>query len=244
LVGYASVLFFRHRVPLAPNLDAPVLAVVAVWVALQALGTVVRVGDPGGGSAFWSHLGGFLAGLLLTPVFREHRMVKQEDRQDVLTGQKDRSPAAQIAAADAVLAEHPENVEALRQKADAHQALGETDPELDTRLKLLKHGTPDDQIEGLKRLKKSGQLEKLSPTQRIFFADKVKYTDEKLAAWLLESVAMMDRECDQKPEAMLALAELSRESAPGQAQRALAALECNYPLHPVTELARRKGLLG
>ncbi len=50
----------------------PALLLLAVWFAMQLLsGLVVLGADTGGGVAFWAHVGGFIAGMLLIPIFKK-----------------------------------------------------------------------------------------------------------------------------------------------------------------------------
>jgi membrane associated rhomboid family serine protease len=39
------------------------------WIGLQVLSGVASVGAAGGGVAFWAHVGGFAAGVLLVKLF-------------------------------------------------------------------------------------------------------------------------------------------------------------------------------
>jgi membrane associated rhomboid family serine protease len=52
----------------------PAWAMLLYWGALQVLGGLSSVGREGGGVAFWAHIGGFVAGIVLVKVFarRDH----------------------------------------------------------------------------------------------------------------------------------------------------------------------------
>ncbi|RYG42917.1 rhomboid family intramembrane serine protease [bacterium] len=69
LVAYYAFRYQAMRVPVVPRVALPVLALTSVWLVLQALGALIRIGESGG-TAFWAHLGGFGMGLLLSAVFR------------------------------------------------------------------------------------------------------------------------------------------------------------------------------
>ncbi len=58
----------------ARTLVIPAVWMLGYWFVLQLLSGTFSSGD-GGGVAFWAHVGGFLAGMLLTPLFRNARLV-------------------------------------------------------------------------------------------------------------------------------------------------------------------------
>ena len=47
----------------------PAWGMLIYWMALQFLGTLSRTGGEGGGVAFWAHIGGFVAGVILAKLF-------------------------------------------------------------------------------------------------------------------------------------------------------------------------------
>jgi membrane associated rhomboid family serine protease len=80
LAGYA-VLFPRARVltlvPLGFFLqvvEMPALVLLVLWFAIQALSGFLSLGMTGGGVAWWAHVGGFLAGLLLVRILKPKRV--------------------------------------------------------------------------------------------------------------------------------------------------------------------------
>ena len=56
-------------------LHVPALIVLGLWFAMQVLSGGMSLGTGGGGVAFFAHIGGFLAGVLLIGVFK-HPHVK------------------------------------------------------------------------------------------------------------------------------------------------------------------------
>jgi membrane associated rhomboid family serine protease len=53
----------------------PAWLLLIVWFALQLLSGAATVGrQTGGGVAFWAHIGGFVAGMILIPVFKKRRV--------------------------------------------------------------------------------------------------------------------------------------------------------------------------
>jgi membrane associated rhomboid family serine protease len=47
------------------------------WFLIQIVGGVADIGRSGGGVAFWAHVGGFAAGVLLIPLFRDPELVRR-----------------------------------------------------------------------------------------------------------------------------------------------------------------------
>jgi len=81
VMGAYLVLYPRVRVytivPLGffiQNMALPAWAMLLYWAALQLFGGIGRIGAEGGGVAFWAHIGGFVAGVVLVKVFarRDH----------------------------------------------------------------------------------------------------------------------------------------------------------------------------
>jgi rhomboid family protein len=76
VMGAYLVLFPRVRVftfvPLGffmTSVALPAWVMLIYWSALQLLGGFVDIGGEGGGVAFWAHIGGFLAGVVLVKMF-------------------------------------------------------------------------------------------------------------------------------------------------------------------------------
>jgi membrane associated rhomboid family serine protease len=71
LVLYPRVRVFTF-VPLGfifTTVALPAWVMLIYWAVLQLAGGVVAIGASGGGTAFWAHVGGFLAGILLVRLF-------------------------------------------------------------------------------------------------------------------------------------------------------------------------------
>ncbi len=60
------------------SMALPAWVMLIYWFALQVLGGFTRVGGQGG-TAFWAHVGGFAAGLLLINLFRRRDYVKSHE---------------------------------------------------------------------------------------------------------------------------------------------------------------------
>jgi len=72
VMGAYVLLFPRARIRTFAFLfffDVPAFFMLGYWFLLQLAGGAIP--SEGGGVAFWAHVGGFLAGLLLTPLFRD-----------------------------------------------------------------------------------------------------------------------------------------------------------------------------
>ena len=88
VMGAYLVLFPRVRVfTLVPlgffitSLALPAWVMLIYWMVLQFLGGFSSIGAEGGGVAFWAHVGGFVAGVVLVKVFaRSDRVAQHESR--------------------------------------------------------------------------------------------------------------------------------------------------------------------
>jgi membrane associated rhomboid family serine protease len=76
VMGAYLVLYPRVRVfallPLGfllTTVALPAWAMLAYWIGIQVLSGVSSIGQTGGGVAFWAHVGGFVAGVVLVKVF-------------------------------------------------------------------------------------------------------------------------------------------------------------------------------
>ena len=84
VMGAYLVLFPRVRVytfvPLfiiMTSVALPAWVMLLYWIALQFIGGLGAAGAEGGGVAFWAHVGGFLAGIVLVKVFvRSNRLAE------------------------------------------------------------------------------------------------------------------------------------------------------------------------
>jgi membrane associated rhomboid family serine protease len=83
VMGAYLVLFPRVRVftvvPLGffiQTMALPAWMMLIYWAFLQVAGGVTSIGAEGGGVAFWAHLGGFLAGVVLVKAFARRDRVR------------------------------------------------------------------------------------------------------------------------------------------------------------------------
>ena len=88
VMGAYLVLYPRVRVftmvPLGfflTSVALPAWAMLIYWIVLQLLGGFTRIGADGGGVAFWAHVGGFVAGIVLVKVFERPDRVRSHQSQ-------------------------------------------------------------------------------------------------------------------------------------------------------------------
>jgi membrane associated rhomboid family serine protease len=55
----------------------PAVAMLGYWILMQFIGGMMSVGASGGGVAFWAHIGGFVAGVVLIMLFKDERLLAQ-----------------------------------------------------------------------------------------------------------------------------------------------------------------------
>jgi membrane associated rhomboid family serine protease len=53
----------------------PAVMMLGYWFLLQLIGGFGSLAEEGGGVAFWAHAGGFIAGVVLIPLFRNKRLL-------------------------------------------------------------------------------------------------------------------------------------------------------------------------
>lgn len=235
--GYYAVRYLRLKVPLAPKFGASILAVTLFWALLQVVGAFFRLGDPYGGAAFWSHLGGFCTGLILSFVFRAPDYAHLKLGHQVLEQMNARSPMALAAAARKHLKLHPDDPHALQELASALEKTGDADEETTVLLKLHRLAPSASVVARIGELRRLGVLPSI---ERLKLAEKYRPDSPELARTLLVSVVEGDDDI-QRPEAMLALAGLERETNEERSNEVLSRLREKYPLHPAVELARTRG---
>jgi membrane associated rhomboid family serine protease len=84
VMGAYIVLFPRVHVHMllilgffVTTVAVPAVFMLGYWLLLQFLGGFFSVGEGGGGTAFWAHVGGFLAGAALVFLFRNPRLLER-----------------------------------------------------------------------------------------------------------------------------------------------------------------------
>ncbi|MCE9558804.1 MAG: rhomboid family intramembrane serine protease [Armatimonadetes bacterium] len=234
-VGLASVRFFSVRVPLTPKISAAVPALIGVWVVLQGLGAFVKLGDAPGGISYWAHLGGVLAGLLLSMAFRLPKDVQLAFGHDVLDRINHLGPDAQLAVAEKHLRDHPDDLRAQLTVLQSHRDLGNAAEESAGWLKLLDEGAPEEQVLAVTRLAELKMLGEMDSRRRSRIASSLLAENPEAATTLLESIANGSQTDVERPQALLALALKDSKWAK--------ILKQDYPFDPATDVAQKRGLL-
>lgn len=240
-VGLFSVRFHASKVPLAPKVNAPILAVATLWLVIQVSGAFIQIGSVEGGMAYWAHIGGFAAGLLLSVAFRMDRHARLDTAQANLAKMEQRSAGAVIKAAEQSLQAGTKDPQILRQLADAQRTVGDHDKESEALLAGLDRFEVEDRAQAIERLSELQALSALSVSKRKRMADQLKASHPKAASALLESVVEETRSSPELPDALLLLAEVQKDIDPARAQGHVDEIFRDFPMHPAAEVARTRG---
>ena len=83
VMGAYALMFPRARIHLLiilivyiTTISVPAILMLGYWFALQLLSGVSSYGSSGGGVAFWAHIGGFVAGMVLVFLFRQPHLLQ------------------------------------------------------------------------------------------------------------------------------------------------------------------------
>lgn len=237
-IAYYNLRFFDLHVALAPKVGASILAITLVWVGLQVIGGLVRIGNAPS-VAYWAHIGGFAVGLLLALVFRAPKQATHQLGHEMMTRMDERSPAARLTASQVHLADHPDDVQAMFHKAEALADMNDPEGEANILVVLAKKLPTQDRLPVLHRLATLNRLEGLASLDRVRYAEQLKDSDPDLAKRLLLSV-IAAADDGQRPDALLAVVPFCEAD---EAKTWLDELAIAYPLHPVTDVAKARGLL-
>lgn len=238
-VGYFALRYRTVKIEFLPKLSLPVYAVTLVWLAFQGIGAVVNLGADGG-TAFWSHLGGFGFGVVLSLVFRTPDFRLRAEGRDRVSQAAQQSPMAVKLSAEQHLAKHPNDPEVLEQLADACRDAGEDAAEIDALIRLQALLTDERRCGTLARIWALGGLSLIPSLERQRLADRFAEASPRTARFLLESI--MDESVDAAlPDAILYLAAFEKERKPDQFQRLVNRLLGEFPLSPAADLARKRG---
>lgn len=240
-VGYCSIRFARTRVPILPKFGISVGIIALMWLAIQASGSVFQVGDQmRGGVAFWSHLGGFLAGLAFAFLFGGLKEARFEYGHEVLAQMNERGPAAMLATAEVLLKQQPKNRTAQWQRIEALRDLHENDKCANALLIFFESGDPAEKEKAIRLLGQINGLKTINSVQRLKFIDSLSESQFELKILVLNSIAT-EKNDPRRPDALLSLIESFND--PARTAEYLSIISTEFPHHPATEAARQRGLI-
>lgn len=243
VVAFCAVRYMRTKVPIFVNLAVPVGLLAVIWLGLQIGGAFLQIGDVNAAdSGFWPHLGGILAGLILSAIMGANSDAKREFGHAVLDQMNERGPSASLAAAKQHLANHPDDPKALWQKARAEIDLDQNEEASATLLKLLDLEPLGKKPDVISQLQKLGSLSQLSVSDRLKLADTFKADHTTEAKIVLQSI-ISEPKSERTPDAIIGLIELSITENPQETEKLKTLLLTEFELHPATEFARKKGLI-
>jgi hypothetical protein len=196
-----------------------------------------------GGTAFWAHLGGFIAGLLLSVILRAPKAASIEFGHEVLEQMNERGPAASLHATEQHLKKHPEDIEAHRQRLEALQAMDDPEAEARALVETIKSGPAELAAELVLRLQELSALGDLPPALSARLAEEFKTENTEAAILLLESILKLPADHPSRPDALLSLALLLEKHDEVRSGRLLKELSQSYGLHGAASVARAKGLI-
>lgn len=241
--AYYSVRYMHLRLPVTDRLKVNVAAITSLWLALQALGAFVSLGEQKPVTAFWAHLGGFAIGVLLSIAFRAPDIGKVRADNRLLREMGDRSPGALLAEAEMQLKERPDDPHILQEMALVYEGLGEREEERNVLYRLLEVTPEAEQGPLIEKLCSLDRASRIPIHRRLMLADRLKSDEPAACRELLRTVLSDPKAESSWPDTMVALAALEMEHDPEAANALLQRLAAEYPLHPAAELARAKGLL-
>ncbi len=242
IASCAAYYGFRYRqmkVPILPNKAVPVIAIVFVWLFLQVLGGFVQIGDDSGVS-YWSHFGGVLAGVLLSLVFVAPDPGQLKIRHEALRKMNEQSPAAVATAAKRLLNAHPYDPQALRELIASSAKMGERDEEVRALFRLFDIAPEDERKEIVRRLVHLQAQDGFTSKQLIQLSDRFALEENDVSLHLLTEALRQAVE-RQRPEILVQMIGLMKDRDVSKAEPWIHELRLNYPLHPATELARKRG---
>lgn len=238
---YYSLRYTKVRVPLAPKASSSVAVVTLTWLVLQVIGALVRVGEPMHASGFFAHLGGAIGGALLGVFFKAPDLGSRRFGHKVYEALNDQGPAAQAEFLKAHLKDHPDDLPMTLQLAEQYREMGESQSELATLNKVL-FGLKGEELEtATARVIDLKGLRAIPAIRRRQLADKL---SPELAVKVLGSVIEAGKSEPQRPEALLQLIGVLRESDADRASKLLEMLVAEYPSHGAVETARQRGWLS
>lgn len=246
IAGCAAYYSFRYtqlRVPIAPKFGVTVAMITGLWFLLQLIGAVVQLGGPVPGTAFLAHAGGFVTGLALSFIFKAPDLGELSLGHRVLDEMNHKGPDATVELAKRHLERHPEDLKIIRQLADAYQELGQDALEAPQRVILATKGLESERLEGAIRLADENLRTLVPLIKRLQLAESLPRNQWAQIADLVGDAIESPTETVHRPDAIFFLANAYVDNDPQKSKQMLDLLQLDYPVHGVTELAKKRGLL-
>ena len=241
--AYYSIRYVGLRVPIAPKFGLPVAIVTATWFVLQLLGIFIHLGGDVSSTAFLAHGGGFVAGLALSVIFKAPDLAEQTLGHAVLDQMNNKGPDATIEMALRHLSRHPGDKKAHKLLADAYHELGQSKEELEYLLKLTTDSTQLELKEIATRVAEKHLRSEVALIRRLQIFESLSPEDQPNCVDLIGDAPLLPIGTPLRPDALLVLGSVYRENQPDLSKAMLERLQVEYPVHSVTDLARKRGLL-
>lgn len=241
-VGFCSIRYFSSAVPLAPKFNVPIYVVAFLWLALQVVGSFVTFGGGTTAIAYWSHIAGFLAGIVAALILKAQKAeiegMKIQEGEEL----EHRGLGAKRAALEEHLRLSPTDFAAWGRLAVICNKMEDDQAEAAALAQVAKSDSPDkERIESVERLAELKRLSLIPGAMRLRMADQWARRGETVHAVLIESVIEDSDDAELHPDALLMLAELAPESV--YASDALERLQREFPLSCAFEIARKRGMI-
>ena len=241
--GYYTFRYTMLRIPVAPKLSLSILTVTLIWVALQILGALIRLGDGQMSISYWSHIGGFAAGLALSAFFRAPDLAQTQMDKEVLDAARLKGPSARLQTARSMAISNPKDQNALRQWADSAAQMDDPDQEFEALSRLIELETTNEKIDDLGRLCEIRRASGIATIARLNYAKEFRSESPATSVKLLESI-IIEVESPVTPEALFSLGDILYESDRKRADGYLSRLERDYSQHPACIRAKARGWLN
>lgn len=184
LIGYAWLRFHRAKVPLLPNLWAPVWLVILLWVVLQAAGAWFSAVQFGAPVAYFAHIFGFVSGFLLAFPLGAASGAADEAWREHLDEATKSSPAARTQA----LRSKGDSA-SLAELAESHESAGDRDASVAAYIRLLETDPAFENAVAVSKLANLGGLNRISRAERMRIGSGLAAELPSAAALLFDSVA-------------------------------------------------------
>ncbi|MBL1150673.1 MAG: rhomboid family intramembrane serine protease [Armatimonadetes bacterium] len=228
VIGYAWVRFYRRRVPLLPRVAVPAYVVVAVWAGLQVAGAAFSASRFGTATAYWTHLGGLLAGLLLALIFRAPQGAKDEASERRMAEAAGRTADSLASAARERLADRPRDPKGLKTLAESRLAVGDTDGAVAALGELLRTSPEHEGGYAALELCRLKAASVTTTEERIAAARALSARNPEAAERLLMTL-LEEAPGESIAEALGMLVDIAAKDDPAGAQHYLKQLERDYP---------------